>query len=318
MSSTGKPAQIYREIEGIYLSYYFRDEQVRSTLAYKPGPQDVFVVSYPKCGTTWTQNLIFHIFSGGISPKDKEEFSTKTPFFELMGAGCIANMPGPGAIKTHLSFQKQPYSKLAKYVYVTRNPYDCCVSYYYHTKGFPAYFFQDGTFDQFFDMFVKGQCEYGDYFDHLLSWYEHRHDPNVLFVTYEGLKRDTQGWVLKMADFLGEEYGRKFRSDPELARSIVEASGVENMKKLFNEALRLKKTGPPLPSGEVQKTVDARSGTLEDVTRKPMTGDFVRKGVVGDWRNHFSQEQVERMKSWIALKTAGSDVMQLWKDDDLP
>ncbi|KAG0415848.1 hypothetical protein HPB47_006989 [Ixodes persulcatus] len=318
MSSTGKPGQIYREIEGLYLSYYFPDAHVRSTLAYKPQPGDVFIVSYPKCGTTWTQNLVLHIFSGGISPRDRDEFQAKTPFLEASGAECIAYMPRPGAMKTHLPFHKQPYSDQAKYLYVTRNPYDCCVSYYYHTRAFPAYFFQDGTFDEFFDMFIEGRCEYGDYFDHLLSWYGHRHDRNVLFLTYEGLKRDTEGWVLKMADFLGNDYGEKLRSDPFLARSIVEASGVENMKKLFNESLKSRKYAPPPPSGKVQKREDVGDEVLKDVLEKPITGDFVRKGVVGDWRNHFSREQVERMKRWIALKTAGSDVMQLWKDEDLP
>lgn len=317
MSSNGKPAQVFRDVEGLYLGYSFRDERVRSALAYKPQPRDVFVVSYPKCGTTWTQNLLFHIFSGGISPRDKDEFNSRTPFLEYEGVECVANSSELAAIKTHLPFHKQPYSDKARYVYVTRNPYDCCVSFYYHTKGFPAYFFEDGTFDEFFDMFLEGQCEYGDYFDHLLSWYGHRHDRNVLFLTYEGLKRDTEGWVLKMADFLGHEYGEELRNNPFLARSIVEASGVETMKKLFNEAFKSKKEMSPLPC-EVQKPVDVSRGTVENALQKPMTGDFVRKGVVGDWSNHFSQDQVHRMKRWIALKTEGSDVMQLWRDEDLP
>ncbi|KAH7940485.1 hypothetical protein HPB49_000484 [Dermacentor silvarum] len=45
---------------------------------------------------------------------------------------------------------------------------------------------------------------------------------------------------------------------------------------------------------------------------------FVRKGVVGDWRAHFTKAQIRKTKSWIARKTEGSDVMRLWKDLDLP
>ncbi|KAG0417305.1 hypothetical protein HPB47_005705 [Ixodes persulcatus] len=62
-------------------------------------------------------------------------------------------------------------------------------------------------------MFVEGKVAFGDYFDNLLSWYEHRHNTNVSFLTYEDLKKDTVAWVIKIADFLGEEYGRKLRSD---------------------------------------------------------------------------------------------------------
>lgn len=34
----------------------------------------------------------------------------------------------------------------------------------------------DGTFDEFFELFISGNTDYGDYFDHLLGWYAHRWD----------------------------------------------------------------------------------------------------------------------------------------------
>ncbi|CAN7995751.1 unnamed protein product [Ixodes hexagonus] len=315
-----KPDHIYREIEGLRLSYYIPDKSLRSALAYKPKPSDVFIVSYPKCGTTWMQYLLFNIFSGGVPPKDRAEFRLKTPFLECTGVECLAMMPGPGAIKTHLPFHKQPYSREAKYFYITRNPYDCCVSDYHHTKILPAYFFEDGTFEEFFDMFVEGKGEYGDYFDHLLSWYEHRGDPNVFFLTYEDLKKDTKSWIVKMADFIGREYGERVRSDPDLVELILQMSSVERMKKVFNVAAP--KTSPHdaalCPKDESEKSTRTFEEFMEYMVKKSMTGDFVRRGVVGDWRNYFSQNQIKRMKERIALKTAGSDVMTLWKDVDHP
>ncbi|KAL1414142.1 hypothetical protein MTO96_000961 [Rhipicephalus appendiculatus] len=47
---------------------------------------------------------------------------------------------------------------------------------------------------------------------------------------------------------------------------------------------------------------------------KPMKGNFARKGAVGDWKEHFSEEHVAKMKRYIASKTAESDVMSLWPD----
>ena len=82
-------------------------------------------------------------------------------------------MPRPGVIKVHLPYHLTPRSDKAKYIYVTRNPKDCCVSYFHHMKSIPGHGF-NGTFDEFFEFFINGNIDYGDYFDNLLGWYEHR------------------------------------------------------------------------------------------------------------------------------------------------
>lgn len=303
---------IYRDVGGVYVSRIFSEPTVRSALAYKPHPGDVFIVSYPKCGTTWMQHIVYGIYNDGIAPKDMIEFMTRTPFLELLGADSVEKMPKPGAVKTHLPFNLQPYSPQAKYIYVTRNPYDCCASFYHHTRSFPPYKFQDKSFDDFFEMFVSGKCDFGDYFDHQLSWYEHKDDDNVLLVTYEDLKKDVRKEILKIANFLGEEYGTKLRERPDILENIVNATSVETMKSFNKEFQKwTQHLSDILPKGTM--------GTEEkDDLDKPMTGDFVRKGVVGDWRNHFSQDQIERLKERIAQKTRGSQLMSLWKDVELP
>uniref|UniRef100_A0A131XYD4 Putative sulfotransferase n=1 Tax=Ixodes ricinus TaxID=34613 RepID=A0A131XYD4_IXORI len=310
----------YREVDGYYISAGFHEECVRSALGYKPVPGDVFIVSYPKCGTTWMQHIVYNIFNGRSPPSNAMDAFRVMPFLELQGAESIAEMPRPGAIKTHMPFRFQPFSKDAKYFYITRNPYDCCVSFFYHTKGMPEYNFTEGTFDEFFEMFIEGKADFGDYFDHLLSWYEHRHDPNVFFLTYEDLKKDTAAWVLKIADFLGEEYGRRLRDDQGALDQVMKKTQVGSMKKNVNEGLesfidQINAIPEDKRPRWLQLTMEAMG---EEALNKPMMSDFVRKGVVGDWRSHFSAEQVRRLKERIALKTRGSDVMDLWKNIDLP
>jgi hypothetical protein len=43
----------------------------------------------------------------------------------------------------------------------------------------------------------------GDYWSHLLSWWTHRHDDNVLLLAYEEMKADLPGAVRRVADFVG-------------------------------------------------------------------------------------------------------------------
>ncbi|KAG0444931.1 hypothetical protein HPB47_013210 [Ixodes persulcatus] len=221
---------MYKEVEGFYLHVAFPDECVRSALHYKAQPGDVFVVSYPKCGTTWMEHIVYHIFNGRSPPKDILSRCREMPFLEFQGADSVRDMARPGSIKTHMPFRFQPYSMGAKYIYTCRNPFDCCVSFFYHTKAMPEYKFQDGTFDEFFEMFIEGKVDFGDYFDHVLSWYEHRNDPNVLFLTYEDLKEDTGTWVLKIADFLGEEYGQNLEMITRLWLKFWKRTSVKTMK----------------------------------------------------------------------------------------
>ncbi|EEC10921.1 sulfotransferase, putative [Ixodes scapularis] len=306
--------QLYRDVDGVYIDREFEEKTVRSVLSYEPQQGDIFIVSYPKCGTTWMQYITYNIFNDGVRPPSMMDVFRSVPFLEGRGIRDDKDFPRPLAMKTHLPFSKQPYSEGAKYIYVSRNPYDCCVSFYHFANTIRA---QGKTFDEFFESFVRGKVNFGDYFDHLLSWYAHRSDPNVLFMTYEDLKKDTEFCVLKVADFIGEEYGRKLRDQPELFERIVSNVGLESMKGLEKETKEVTQrrvTEPStFPEGVRTKTV-----IFGGPVQKLFSCELVRKGVVGDWKNHFSPLQVERMKGRIALKTKGSDVMCLWKDLDLP
>ncbi|GIY99157.1 sulfotransferase 1C2 [Caerostris extrusa] len=155
---------------------------MRNAMNFEPEKDDIFVVAYPKCGTT----LVTQINS---PPRQKSQ-----------------KIPKPRCFKTHLPLNLLNLSREAKYIYVARNPADCLVSHYHHARFFPIYFFSDGTLDEMFEMFIKGEVESDDYFDHLLSGYDRRNEPNTLFLTYESILADRRGACLQIARFLGEEH----------------------------------------------------------------------------------------------------------------
>lgn len=307
-------------VKRLKLGRGFTERYMQFAPFYQPLVGDVFLVSYPKCGSMWMQHILYGILSfGSAEVLTMEERQRAIPAMEFAIAEGARTWTRPLVIKTHLPFHLQPFSPKAKYIVITRNPYDCCVSYYYFAKSRPFGNLQEATFDQFVNMFVRGNVPFGDYFDHLLSWYKHHDDCNVFFITYESLKRDTSDSVLKIADFLNEKrYGDHFRQNPQALEAVLSLSSLEKMKshnaeyKSFSSKLQ-----------KLYKAADHEAGhetreANEDVMNKPLTGDRVRKGIVGDWKNHFSQQQVTQMKERIAFKTHGTDVMNLWKDDGLP
>jgi hypothetical protein len=60
----------------------FRTEQGRMLgLSFKPRPDDVFVVTSSKCGTTWMQQILHQLRSGGDMSFD--EIDDVVPFIEM-------------------------------------------------------------------------------------------------------------------------------------------------------------------------------------------------------------------------------------------
>ncbi|KAK8782440.1 hypothetical protein V5799_016217 [Amblyomma americanum] len=215
-----------------------------------------------------------------------------SPNMEMMGADAVRKMPRPGALKTHIPLHSLKYSTRTKYIYIARNPHDCCVSFYYFINEFTPKDCKELPFDAFFDMFLAGDLLYIDYFDHLLSWYPHRNDPNVLFITYERLKKDTSYWVLRIADFLGEEYGSALRKNEALLNKVLDSCTIENMKTALSDSTNVWiQKALDLPLEKRISSLEVYRNDLSGKEEMPRGGGFVRKGIVGDWKNLFTPAQ---------------------------
>ncbi|KAL1465898.1 hypothetical protein MTO96_043063, partial [Rhipicephalus appendiculatus] len=286
----------YHYVKGVWMHSFFSDEAVLSAIDYKPQDGDVIIVTYPKCGTNWTTYIVHIVLSRCQELSSVVELRLKCPFIEMKGAGAALNPSRTGPIMTHLPLEVFPPMDNAKYIYVARNPYDCAVSYYHFIKGLTPKRVTDVSFESFLRLFfLSGKVVYGDYFDHLLPWYERRNDANVLFLTYEQLKADTKAEVLKIAGL----------------------SRLENMKLFLSET--------PVGVKQLREKYSAKNASAETMKNRPTEivemhegSGFVRKGIVGDWKNYFTEEQIKATKEWIARQTQGSDVMTLWSDCPIP
>ncbi|KAG0414888.1 hypothetical protein HPB47_007965 [Ixodes persulcatus] len=250
----------------------------------------------------------------GQSAKNLAEFGRRTPFLELLGTGPVKCMVLPRFMKTHFPYWEQPINSNAKYVYMTRSPLDVCTSFYHYTKSMPVYKFQDGTFDDFFELFVTGENVRGDLFDHLKSWYEHKDDANVFLVTYEELKRNFSDTLLRLARFLGEEYAQQLEDDDSFYKMVVEKSSVPFMSKFMDM------TGCSMGSSEknddepylntLKRFVRDDSGTVRYT-------NHVRKATVGDWKSLFKPQHWERLRLRVQEREVASIIKALWSSEDL-
>lgn len=306
MSAT--PVQIQGQIiEGTRYSVFLNPANVLYALSFDPEEGDVIEVTYPRTGSTWVQQIIQLILNRGSSAQDYMEFTQRSPFLEFQGKDALETLPSPRLIRTHLPLGRIQFSSKAKYVYVARNPWDTCASLYQIGASFLKSE-EEFPFDLYFETFIKGEDPCGDYFDHVLSGYQRRHEPNLFFMTYEQLKADTPGTVIKLAYFLGDEHGKALEETEDLLNSVLSKSTVEFLKTItkttHGNVLQRFWKNPAVP-------VPVNDATTELNTVFPL----VNKGIVGAWRQRYSRDHLRKMEERIAKVTRTSDVMRLWEKE---
>jgi hypothetical protein len=197
--------------------------------SYRPRPSDVVITPFGKCGTTWLQQTFHTLRTGG--DMDFDDISRVVPWIESAGAvGIDLEAPQraePRGFKSHLGYDAIP--KGAKYVVSFRDPKDALVSMYRFMEG---WFLEPGAIS--IEDFAASWIEPGDYWAHLVGWWNVRTQPNVLVFTYEGMVADPAGSVRRLAAFCG------LPLDDDLLRLTLERSSMAYMlahKDRFDDAM---------------------------------------------------------------------------------
>ena len=105
-------------------------ESVRVGRAFQPQSSDVFVVTYPKCGTTWVTQILHALRTAGSM--DFGEITEVVPW-DILAHDCgqqldAPQVAAPRLFKSHETARDVPAG--ARYVYVARNPLDAFVSFH--------------------------------------------------------------------------------------------------------------------------------------------------------------------------------------------
>merc|ERR1712194_573570 len=188
-------------------------------MGFRCRSDDVFVCTYPRCGTTWMVQVVVCILFG-----IEVDYNMHAVFLEGQIATNAADlqsieaMPDPRIMKTHAPSYVFPglmrgsdaeLQSEGRIIIVVRNPKDVLVSLRHHHENNQAIDW-NGSWDEWIDDWLEGNRskEYGgSYFAHVRGWWQlrKRHPSRIHLVYYEDMKANFCGVVADIGRFLGRE-----------------------------------------------------------------------------------------------------------------
>ncbi|KAI5632727.1 sulfotransferase domain-containing protein [Phthorimaea operculella] len=274
-------------------------------------PDDIFVATFPRSGTTWTQELVWMVANDLDYARSTDiPLVTRFPFLEQFSflhpvigerlkqknqdklmlidnmfqsvVDKVAAQPSPRFIKTHLPMSLLPpkLTSSAKVVYVVRDPRDVAVSFYHHNRLFLHHAY-NGDFKTYWNFFVKDLILLTPFFDHVKEAWMLKDDPNMLFMYYEDMLKYLPAAVRKVAKFLNKEY-----TEEQIA-GLCDHLSFDNFKK--NKSVNF----------DVVKAIPGMTISGEEA--------FIRKGKSGGWRDYFDEEMMQQADTWMQQNLRDTD-----------
>lgn len=261
-----------------------------------------------------TQHMVYIMLNGGQPIKAHEKLDRIFPHIEEVGADYVNNEENAAKItrsnrrllKTHLPYEMTPMNSTngSKYIFIARNPKDCVVSFFHHTRGFGQHYdFEDGDFDVYFDLFCRGKVDFGDYFDTLKSWMDRRNEPHVLFVKYEDICEDKALVLRKIAKFIAP--------DLDLNKLIESSDNVG-----CNPDKEVSSDGNGYDTRTLMDNI-LHFSNIEEMKKDPLRWcserksnhtPFIRKGAVGGWKELLTKAQGEMLDEIMKKKFSSEEL----------
>jgi len=246
----------------------FRDRSVRRAvvwLRYKRArlnPEDAFLVSYPRSGTTWLRFLMFEALTG-TSPTFGHIREAVASINRHHEAATVLGQWGR-LVQSHETYDAGDH----RVVYAVRDARSVALSEYRWQIRLGL---EPGSLDRFIGDFVRGRSNpWGAWDKHVNFWLEsesakHNH---LHLVKFEDLRGATLETLRTALVFLGQD-----RSDDEL-QTVIDNNTVERMRQKEDQA--------------------TQQGWRANARRDTR---FVNQGAVGGWRTQLSDSQRATIES---------------------
>jgi hypothetical protein len=196
-----------------------RQAMSRGVTAYD---DDVWVVSYPRSGNTWTRFLIANLVAGAEAV-DWSNIERHVPDIYLNQDPQLRALPRPRYLKSHEAFRPD-YRRV---VFIVRDPRDVALSYFHFLRKSNR-LAADAPVSAFLPSFLAGEVDaYGSWGENVGSWLgARRGTPGFIVVRYEDLLENAEAQLARVAEML------KLPADNGQLRRAVENSRADRMRDL--------------------------------------------------------------------------------------
>jgi len=192
-------------------------------------PDDVFIVSYPRSGNTWTRFLIGNLVRQD-PPVTFANLEARVPEIYLFPDRVLRRLSRPRILKSHECFDPR-YKTI---IYIVRDPRDVAVSYYHYAikRGWIE---QHYSIEQFVPRFLVGEFDVrarwaAAWDDHVMSWVSMRQGrEGFLMLRYEDMLQDSERALSKIARLLNID------ASASRVSHAIQLSSADHMRELEKE-----------------------------------------------------------------------------------
>lgn len=228
----------------------------------KERESDIYIVTFPKSGTTWMQVIVYNLLTDGNM--NFEHIYDVSPWLSNQAhiggdPQKVNELPSPRFFKSHDKYEQFNAGFKNKIIYVYRDGQDVANSYFHHNRN---YLNPELTFDKNFENHFTDPDKPLNWFKFNKEWMGNQHGFNILYVAYEDLQNNFVTTLQEVAAFLGVKLNQEI-----IDRTTLHAS--------FH----------------YMKEHETKFGEVAP-QRKPLVFDqFIRTGESGSGKNIFSEEQ---------------------------
>jgi len=182
---------------------------------------DIYIVTYPRSGTTLLQMMLYQITTDGdynfdhlydVSPWIKNDVYEGIP--------ANKKLPNPRIIKTHDPYKEFDPLINGKTIFVLRDGLDAMYSLYQQKVSYGN---PDLSIEQFSQTKMKNDD--GNWFYFNEPWLENKKNKDVLFLTYNQLVQDKKESIILICNYLNIDL-----KNVDLER-VIERTSLDYMKK---------------------------------------------------------------------------------------
>lgn len=292
---------LIRDAQRTYRTWSIDSRRWRS---YRPRDDDIVIATSPKCGTTWTQQIVSSLVFRDARARPISEVSLWPDTRFRLSAEALRDALEAQShrrfLKTHVPIDGLPLYSQVRYIHVARDGRDAAMAMHNHYGGFTEDHLrlldrigvEDPEVGRPYPRLPRDPAEYfrlwltrpaidgqddglpsPSFFDLEAGYWAERRRPNLLLVHYADLKADLDGEMRRIAAFLDIEI------DEAVWPQLVSAAGFEAMKSVGAALM------PP--------TEDNLIGGADQ---------FFHRGVNGRWRDVLGEPELALYSAKVRAK----------------